>query len=425
MQNKLGKYNPYIGECGVSVRPPARLQAALQFLDVRVVFARMEVRVKGKPMTKRRGNGEGSIFQRADKRWVATVTIGHDANGKRQRRTVYGKTRGEVQDKLTKLQHEVLSGTICDDGNLKVGEYLSRWLENSARPTVKELTYDSYEGAIRVHISRHIGGVKLAKLSPAHVQGMYSAMEQGGASGHVRLVSHAVLHRALNQAVRWQLVPRNVCDAVDPPKAPKREIQPFTAAESQKLLAEARGERFEALYVLAIMGGFRQGELLGLKWEDIDMEAGTVAVRRTLRVKHGRVIVTSPKSAKGRRLVEMPQMAMDALQDHRKRMMAEGHAGCEWVFCNTAGKAIDKNNLVRRSYKPLLKRAGVPMRRFHDLRHTHATLMLLQGEHPKVVQERMGHATIAMTLDTYSHVMPGMQRDAADRLGNLFSTAIA
>jgi integrase len=308
---------------------------------------------------------------------------------------------------------------------MTVGTFLTRWLEDSARPTIKELTYDSYEVSIRVHINPHIGSVKLAKLSPAHVQGMYAAMERDGKSGHVRLLCHAVLRRALKQAVRWQLVPRNVCDAVDPPKAPKREIQPFTAAESQKLLIEARGERLEALYVLAIMGGFRQGELLALKWEDIDMVAGTVMVRRTLRIKRGRVIVTPPKSSKGKRLVEMPQMAMDVLQDHRKRMMAEGHAGCEWVFCNTVGTPIDKNNLVRRSYKPLLKRAGVPERRFHDLRHTHATLMLLQGEHPKVVQERMGHATIGMTLDTYSHVMPGMQRGAADRLGDLFSTAIA
>ena len=132
------------------------------------------------------------------------------------------------------------------------------------------------------------------------------------------------------------------------------------------------------------------------------------------------MIVTEPKSAKGRRLVEMPQMAMDALQEHRKRMLTEGHAGCPWVFCNEAGKPIDKNNLVRRSFKPLLKRAELPDIRFHDLRHTHATLLLLAGEHPKVVQERLGHATISITLDTYSHVMPSMQKDAATKIGNLF-----
>jgi len=374
---------------------------------------------------KRRGNNEGSIFQRADGQWTATIAIGHDANGKRKRRTVYGKTRGEVAEKLTRLQGQKLDGTLCDDERLTVGEYLPRWLEDSARPTIKENTYDNYETMIRVHIAKHIGGVKLAKLSPAHVQGMYSVMERGGASGRVRLLCHAVLRRSLKQAVRWQLVIRNVCDAVDPPKVEKREIQPLTVEQSQKLLAEVRGDRMEAVYVLALTAGLRQGELLGLKWNDIDLQAGTVSVQRTLRLKAGRVIVTSPKSAKGRRLVELPSMTVDAIQDHRKRMLADGHAGCEWVFCNEAGNPVDKNNLVRRSFKPTLKRAELPPIRFHDLRHTHATLLLLQGEHPEVVQERLGHANIAMTLDIYSHVLPSMQRGAADRLGDMFRTESA
>ena len=243
---------------------------------------------EGETMTKRRGNGEGSIFQRGDGRWTATITVGRDTNGKRQRRTVYGKTRREAQEKLTKLQHQRLNGTLCDDERLTVGEYLARWLDDSARPTIKESTYDNYETTIRVHLSPHIGGVKLAKLSPSHVQSMYSTMERNGASGRVRQLCHAVLRRAIKRAVRWQLVARNVCDAVDPPKAAKREIQPLNAEQSQSLLAEARVEWLEAIYVLAITGGFRQGELLGLRWDDIDLDGGAIMVRRTLRLKGGK-----------------------------------------------------------------------------------------------------------------------------------------
>jgi integrase len=368
---------------------------------------------------KRRGNGEGSIFQRGDGRWTATITIGYHANGKRNRRTVYGKTRGEVQDKLTNLQHQKLNGTLGDVTKLTVAQYLDRWLDDSARLTVSPTTFDRYEGIVRNHIKPRIGGVKLAKLAPAHIQGMYSTMEKDGATAATLEHTHRVIRRALNVAVRWELVIRNACDPIDSPKATRKAIRPLTSEQAATLMREAESHRLHALFVLSVTTGMRQGELFGLKPEDID--GSMVHVRRTIQFRKGKLLVGPPKTAAGRRSIQLPQFAVDALHDHRRRMMAEGHAASEWLFCDTKGGPLRKSNFIRKDYKPLLKRAGLPSIRFHDLRHTMATLLLSLGEHPKVVQERLGHSKISMTLDTYSHVLPNMQREAASKLDQLFA----
>jgi len=370
-------------------------------------------------MTKRRGNGEGSIFQRGDGRWTATINLGSDASGKRQRQTVYGLTRGEVAEKLTRLQNQKLDGNLRDTTKLKVAEYLDRWLRDSARLTVAETTYERYEGIVRNHIKPHIGGLKLAKILPAHIQGMYSAMERQGASMSTRDHTHSVICRALNVAIRWGLVARNACDAIDAPKAIEKDIQPLTSEQAATLMRESQSDRLHALFVLAVTTGMRQAELFGLKPGDIN--GATVHVRRTLQFIKGRLLVKEPKSKAGKRSIQLPQIAVDALHDHRRQMLAEGNAGSEWLFCNTVGGPLRKSNFIRRIYKPLLKRACLPMIRFHDLRHTSATILLSLGLHPKIVQERLGHAKISMTLDTYSHVLPNMQQQAATKLDQLFA----
>jgi integrase len=184
-------------------------------------------------------------------------------------------------------------------------------------------------------------------------------------------------------------------------------------------LTEAAGDRFEALYWVAITTGLRLGELFGLQWQDVDLRAGTISVCRSQSDVKGKLALSEPKTRKGRRLVTVPAQTVNALVEHRKRMMIEGLAGADRLFCNVDGGPLRRSDFHRRSFKPLLRRAGLPNIRFHDLRHTSASLMLSQGVHPKVVQERLGHSQISVTLDVYSHVMPGMQRDAADRLGAL------
>ncbi len=371
-------------------------------------------------MRRRRGKGEGSIYQRADKQWCGSVTIGYDERGKRQRRAVYGGTKTEVRRKLAKLQSDALSGSLTDPERVTVAQFLRRWVEDTARPAVRPATHRLYAGVIRNHINPRLGGVSLARLTPAQVQGLYTIMERDGCSARMRQLTHAVLRRALGQALKWNMILRNACDCVEKPKAPKKTMQVLDPTQVAQFLSAAESDRLFALYVLALAAGLRQGELLGLQQEDIGLKTGKVFVRRQLSEDNGVLRLTEPKTEKARRCVDLPEFAIAALRDHRKRMLVEGNFG-SFVFCDSTGKPLRKSNVTRRSFKPLLQKAGLPAIRFHDLRHTAATLLLSQGVHPKIVQERLGHSQIAVTLDTYSHVLPSMQKEAAAKLDTLFA----
>ncbi|MDP8974026.1 MAG: site-specific integrase [Actinomycetota bacterium] len=237
---------------------------------------------------------------------------------------------------------------------------------------------------------------------------------------------HVVLHKVLKQAVRWGLVTRNVAEDVDPPKVHKEEVSPLSNEEARRLLDTAKADRLEALYVVAVQSGLPQGELLALKWEDVNLEARTCQVRRTLTRNGGKLAVGLTKTA-GRRTVKLTRDATEALQDHLERQLAEiDKAGDSWqenglVFCTGKGTLINPTNLRRRSLAPLLQRAGLPPMTFHQLRHTAAIILLLKNVNPKVVSEMLGHATIAITLDTYSHVLPNMQDSAIAAMEEAFS----
>jgi integrase len=380
----------------------------------------MKTQSNGGPFArKRRGRGEGSIYQRADGTWCATYSAGYNADGKRIRRTVFGGTKEQVRDKLARVQTSKLDGTLAEPSKLRLAAYLDRWVEDAARPTIRLATYVSYQGIIRNHINSRIGGVALTKLNPAHVQGLYADMERDEASARVRQLTHAVLRRALKQAVKWGLVPRNVCDAVDPPRVAKRTITPLTAEQVQALLMASKNDRLHALYVLAVGSGLRLGELFGLQWQHVDLEAQAITVCQTLLEVKGKLELAEPKTSKSRRRVDLPKMVVDALWKHKAKMLAEGFAAVPWVFCNSQGGPLRKSHFHRNEFKPLLRRAKLPPIRFHDLRHTSATLLLSAGVHPKVVQERLGHSQISVTLDTYSHVLPTMQLEAAGQLNRL------
>lgn len=346
------------------------------------------------------------------------MTVGYDANGKRKRRYLYARTKADLFEKLDELRKDVASGMLTEPTQMKVAEYLQHWLEDSARPTIRATTYLNYSSVVRNHLIPTIGGVKLSKLSPLHVQALHTALEERGASPRLRQLVHAVLSRSLRQALRLGLIARNPCAAVDRPQAPRKEIKALTGAEVERLFEAAKGDPLEALYITAVGTGARVGELLALRWEDIDLPKGTVAIRRTLVDLNGRIETNEPKTAKGRRRIDLPAFVVGALRSHRLNQPAEPHPTA-WVFSDSKGGPLRKSNLLRRLFRPLLKRAGLPPIRFHDLRHTAASLLLAQGVHPKVVQERLGHATIAITLDTYSHVVPSLQREAADQLDAL------
>jgi integrase len=300
--------------------------------------------------------------------------------------------------------------------------------------TVIEATYANYSYITRVHISPALGRVKLKSLTPAHVRGFYGEKARCGLSAATVKKMHVVLRKALSQAVSDGLIPRNAAEGVKLPRvsAPGDEIKPLTSEESSVFLEAARGERLEALYVLAIHSGLRKGELLALQWEDADLEAPKPAllVRRTLtRGEDGRgwMVGASTKSGKGRR-VRLTQRAATALKDHRKRQLEElmRLAGLRQdkglVFPNEVGSLFNPFNLRNRSFKRIKARAGVREDlRFHDLRHTCATLLFGEGVNAKAVSEMLGHASIAITLNTYFHVLPDMQDSAADAMEAVLS----
>ena len=364
----------------------------------------------------KRGNGEGSIYEhkRNGKKvgYRGSYTV-YTADGPK-RRYVTGKNRQEVRQKLTKAMADRDGGLVFDAGILTVGEYLTRWLEDSVKGTVRTSTYETTGHMVRPHLVPALGRMKLKDLSPTHVRGFYREKLDSGLSPATVRKMHSVLNKALKQAMLDGLIPRNVCEAVKPPKVERKEITPLDREQARALLEAAAGNRLEALHMLAIHTGMREGELLGLKWEDVDLEKRVLRLRRALIREGGKVTLGDLKTPKSRRSVRLTQAAADALRSHLQRQLKEiERMGSLYqpgglVFATESGTLINPSNLRNRSFKPLLKRAGLPDICFHDLRHTCATLLLSQGTHPKLVQELLGHVTIAMTLDTYSHFLPSM-----------------
>jgi integrase len=332
-----------------------------------------------------------------------------------------------VAEKLTKALAERDGGLVFDDENVTLGEYLDTWLKGSVRGSVRQSTFDRYEIAVRVHIRPALGGLKLMKLTPAHVAGFYQdRLGAGFAPASVTKLA-VTLHKALDQAVKWRMIPHNVAAVVKAPRPAPKEMRTLSAEETRKLIEAARGDKLEVLYVLAVTTGMRQGELLALKWQDVDLENTTISVRRTVTMSGGRILLGETKTKKSRRTIRLTEAAVWALREHLDRQVGEIerlgdlYRDQGLVFASKVGTPMNPTNLRRRSFASLLKRAELPRIRFHDLRHTCATLLLSRNVHPKYVQELLGHANIAITLDTYSHVIPGMGDQTARAMEDVLS----
>jgi integrase len=380
---------------------------------------------------KSRGNGDGDVFPRKNKDgkiigyrgtyWVQT------ADGPK-RRYVSGKTKAETRAALNKAKADRDGGLVYGADGLKVENYLRRWLEDSVKDTVRGTTFERYEQNCRKHIIPTLGHVKLKNLTPAHVRGLYKEKLQSLSPRSVRYI-HVTLHKALKQAMHDGLIPRNVTEAVKPPQIQREEMRPLTPEQAKTFLetVHAEDDRLGALYVMAVTTGLRQGELLGLKWDDIDLEAGTLQVRRTLTTAKGGPVLSSPKTKGSRRTVKLSQTALRALRRHLDRQLGEDdRAGSLWrenglIFASEVGEPLDRRYITTHRFKPLIKQAGLPEIRFHDLRHTCATILLSKNVNPKVVSEMLEHASIAITLDTYSHVLPDMQDSAATAMDGTLS----
>ena len=368
----------------------------------------------------KRGNGEGSIYKRADGRWCAAISAGWK-DGKPLRKYIYGQTKGEVREKLTKAKRDQDMGLPVAVERQKLSDYLHNWLENCAKPSIRPKTYTSYEQLIRLHIVPALGNLYLEKLAPQHVQQFMNDKLTEGLSTRTVQYLHAVLRVALGQALKWGLVARNVATLVDAPRVETKVLRPFTPEEAVKFLDVIKGDRLEALYSVALSLGLRQGEALGLRWEDVDLDKGNLSVRYALQRVNGKVELVEPKTKKSRRTIALPFVAVNALLKHRITQESERQwAGDRWqetghVFTSTIGTPLDDCN-VTHQFQRILKAAGLPKLRFHDLRHTCATLLIAQGVHPRYVMDILGHSQIGLTMNTYGHVVAAVQREAASKM---------
>lgn len=355
---------------------------------------------------KRRGQGEGSIRERANGRWEARYRA---ADGRP--RSIYAATRREAVERLRTALGEREQGIRPPDTRLTVAAFLDDWLE-AQRQRIRPRTHESYTAAVRLYIVPSIGNVPIARLQPEHVARMVSDLTaRGSLSPTTVRYAYSVIRTALGQAMRQGKVVRNVATLTDPPRKHGQELHPLTREQVRTLLDGIRGDALEALYVTALGTGLRQGELLALRWQDIDLEAGTLTVRHSLQ-RFTRELA-EPKTDRSRRTLHLPPRVTAALAAHRERQAVVPMSGL--VFATAAGDPLHSVN-VTRSLQRTLRRLGLPHRRFHDLRHTFATLAIEAGEDIATVSRALGHSSVAITADTYMHVTPAMRDRLAQRM---------
>jgi integrase len=373
----------------------------------------------------RRGQNEGSIFKRNDGRWCAVVNIGWEG-GLRRRKYIYGETRQGVAQELTKVLREKQQGLPIAVERQTLAQFLTDWLEESVRTRVRPRTFESWELIVRRHVVPTLGHLPLQKISPQLIRGLLNRKLADGLSAQTVRHIRTVLRRALGEAVKFGLIARNSAALVDGPRISRREIHPLTLEEARRFLGAAKGERPEALYSVALAVGLRRGEALGLRWQYVDLERRTLTVNQTLQRVNGKLRFLEPKTERSRRTISIPDIVVASLHLHRKHQLEERLAnGPHWqdlglVFATRVGTPLEPRN-VHRDFKRILTKAGVPDQRFHDLRHAAASLLLAQGVSPRVVMELLGHSRISITMDTYSHVVPSLMREAADKMDEILA----
>jgi integrase len=383
---------------------------------------------QGAEQNKRRANTAGQIIPRGEDTWLVRIFMGRDGNGKRRylNKTIRGKKK-DAQDYLSKTLTAISTDSFVEPSPLTLDAYLDKWLESAAKVRVSERTYHDYEWLLNNRVPAALRDHKLSDVRPLHIQSLYSEMQKQGLSARSVRAIHTVLSSAFKQAVRWQMLSRNPCEAVELPRYVRKEMQAFSPEEAKRFLEAAARDSHGVIFALGLSTGMRPEEYLALKWSDIDLNKGTATVQRTLqRRKGGGWYYGEPKTTRSRRTIPLPASLVRYLIEH-KRHQAEARlkAGASYqqhdlVFASLDGTPLMLSNLTRRHFKPILKSAKLPSSfRLYDLRHSCATVLLAAGENPKVVSERLGHASIVLTLDTYSHVLPDMQQGATRKLENI------
>lgn len=389
----------------------------------------------------RRGRGEASIFFREDKQlWVGTVSLGYGADGRRIRKTVYAPSKKEVGEELRKLQVDHDAGRLVETEELTVGEYLTRWLQNTAKEKCRPATWERYRQLVELYLVPFLGRIKLAKLAPIHVEQLYAEMGRGigerkPSGAYTRKFAGVILSIALRHAVRMKLIPANPAADVVKARPVERETAFMTASQARRFLEAAKSNQNYALFALALASGARQGELLALSWADLDFGNGTIDIRRSLSRAGKEFHVKEPKSRSSRRTISIPLFALNALSEHRTASLRAGQITGP-VFCTRTGGYLDKKNVLR-AFRGIVARANKTVHaeaekinaqpdlipdslRFHDLRHTHASGLIASGCSIKAVSRRLGHADVSITLRVYAHLMPDDDAKLASSAGALY-----
>lgn len=378
-------------------------------------------------MAKKRGNNEGCITKRSDGRWQGAVTVGRNDDGSQRRQYVYGKTRSEVADKINKLINSINTGTFVDKmRNPTLEEWLIFWLSTYKKNVIKERTFDQYESVIRVHIIPEFGSFKLVDLKESQLQKFYNRLLEDGLSARTIHVINTVLSSALKKAMKNRLILYNVCDGIELPKQVKKERRVLTTDEQKRLIKELKKDEQGAMYIFALFTGLRRGEVLALQWDDVDLENGIIKVTKNLgRVKtyvdsgdKTKLIVSEPKTESSRRVIPIVDSLIPLLETQKKRTQEKNEFNL--VFPSEAGGYIDPGNYNRKFYK-IVKRAGLPKANPHSLRHSFATRALEAGLDLKTTQELLGHASINITSDMYTHVLMQHKKHEVKKLGTVFS----
>jgi len=377
----------------------------------------------------RRIAGQGTIFPRADGRWCAALDLGWQ-DGRRKRKYLYGSTADEVKDSLRRARDDRAAGLPVAVERQTVAQFLGRWLEDSVKPSVRPLPHEQYQQHDKPYLTPMLGNHQLAKLAPHHVRSFIRAKLGAGLSPRTVQLSIVILRRALEQAVKDGVCARNVAKLVDAPRWKRPEVKPWEKSEAARFLKTIKGERLEAAYLIAISCGLRRGELLGLRWSDVDFAGKTVTVAQALARVGGKLQFIEPKSRQSRRVVPLHDGLVAALKNHRRRQLEERiAAGSRWhdnglVFTSGIGTPLEPRAL-NKDFERIIADAELRRVRLHDLRHACASFLLAQGVHPRVVMELLGHSQISLTMDTYTHVMPDAMREAVTRVGGLLGNATA
>ncbi len=383
-------------------------------------------------MARKAAKGTGTIRKKEVTRngkpyvyWEARITTGRDpGTGKQIQRSITGKTQKEVREKLQAVAVELNTGTYLEPSRMTVGEWLNTWIQEYNRD-VKMHTQASYAGHVKNHLFPGLGAIRLQSLNATHVQAFYNSLQDKDPPLSSKTIKniHGVLHKAMQQAVELGYIKFNPTDACKTPKVVKKELNPMEDQEITAFLKAIKGHRFERLFTVDIFTGMRQGELLGLKWEDIDFQKGTIHVRRQLvkdKKKGGAYYLASLKNDKTRKITPAPSV-MAVLKAHKLAQTAQRlQAGPYWVdtglvFTNETGDHM-AHNTVYKSFKKVVRELGMSETRFHDLRHTYAVAALESGDDIKTLQENMGHHSAAFTLDQYGHVSERMKQESANRM---------